>query len=167
MTSLLERSQQQWRQAAGSRVREPALFLLDARDEVESLQDGTGWEVEYRRDVWCLHTLPGVAAPSGRPCPRARLRFDRNTHCSFGRSRVNDCETFGIEPIEGAEANDGIERPELGEFRQSIVIQLDKFSIRRGGEPRPLSLEGSGIAIRNHETQASIGHERLQAGRLP
>ena len=68
---------------------------------------------------------------------RPRMRFDRNKHCSFGRSRVNDCETFGIEPIEGAEANDGIERPELGEFRQSIVIQLDKFSIRRGGEPRP------------------------------
>jgi integrase len=79
VTSLLERSQQQWRQAAGSRVREPVLFLLDAREEVESLQDGTGWEVEYRRDVWRLHTLPGVAVPSGRPCPRARLRFDRIT----------------------------------------------------------------------------------------
>ena len=77
VTSLLERSEQQWRKAAGSRVREPVLFLLDARDAVESLQDGTGWEVEYRRDVWRLHKLPGVAAPSGRPCPRAQLRFDR------------------------------------------------------------------------------------------
>jgi len=77
VTSLLERSEQQWRKTAGSRVREPVLFLLDARDAVESLQDGTGWEVEYRRDVWRLHKLPGVAAPSGRPCPRAQLRFDR------------------------------------------------------------------------------------------
>ena len=46
---------------------------------MESLRDGTGWEVEYPRDVWRLHKLPGIAAPSGRPCPRARLRFDRIT----------------------------------------------------------------------------------------
>ena len=59
VTSLLERSEQQWRQAAASRVREPVLFLLDARDAVESLRDGTGWEAEYLRDVWRLHKLPG------------------------------------------------------------------------------------------------------------
>jgi hypothetical protein len=27
--------------------------------------------VEYPRDVWRLHKLPGIAAPSGRPCPHA------------------------------------------------------------------------------------------------
>ena len=79
VSSLLDRPEQQWRQAAGSRVREPVLFLLDARDAVESLRDGTGWEIEYASDVWRLHKLPGIAAPSGRPCPRARLRFDRIT----------------------------------------------------------------------------------------
>ena len=79
VSSLLDRSEQQWRQATGSRVREPVLFLLDARDAVESLRDGTGWEIEYAKDVWRLHKLPGIAAPSGRPCPRARLRFDRIT----------------------------------------------------------------------------------------
>jgi site-specific recombinase XerD len=79
VSSLLDRSEQRWRQATGSRVREPVLFLLDARDAVESLRDGTGWEIEYAKDVWRLHKLPGIAAPSGRPCPRARLRFDRIT----------------------------------------------------------------------------------------
>jgi site-specific recombinase XerD len=79
VTSLLERPEQHWRQTPGSRVREPVLFLLDARDAVESLRDGTGWEVEYPRDVWRLHMLPGITAPSGRPCPHARLRFDRIT----------------------------------------------------------------------------------------
>lgn len=81
VTSLLERSAQQWRQTAGSRVREPVLFLLmlEAQDAVESLQEGTGWQIEYPRDVWRLHKLPSIAAPSGRPCPRARLRFDRIT----------------------------------------------------------------------------------------
>jgi hypothetical protein len=53
VTSLLERSAQQWRQTAGSRVREPVLFLLmlEAQDAVESLQEGTGWQIEYPRDV--------------------------------------------------------------------------------------------------------------------
>ena len=76
VSSLLERSEHEWRHMASSRVREPVLFLLEARDAVETLRDGTGWEAEYPRDVWRLHKLPGSTAP-GRPCPRAILRFDR------------------------------------------------------------------------------------------
>ena len=29
--------------------------------------------------MWRLHKLPGITIPAGRPCPRARLRFDRIT----------------------------------------------------------------------------------------
>lgn len=79
VTSLLDLTEQQWRQSAGSRVGESALFLLDARDALESLRDGTGWQIEYPRDVWRLHKLPGITVPAGRPCPHARLRFDRIT----------------------------------------------------------------------------------------
>lgn len=79
VTSLLDLTEPQWRQSAGSQVGESALFLLDARDALESLRDGTGWEIEYPRDVWRLHKLPGITVPAGRPCPRARLRFDRIT----------------------------------------------------------------------------------------
>jgi integrase len=79
VTSLLDLSEQQWRQGAGSQAGESALFLLDARDFLESLRDGTGWEIEYPRDVWRLHKLPGITIPAGRPCPHARLRFDRIT----------------------------------------------------------------------------------------
>ena len=60
-------------------VGESALFLLDARDALESLRDGTGWEIEYPSDVWRLHKLPGITIPAGRPCPHARLRFDHIT----------------------------------------------------------------------------------------
>jgi len=79
ITSLLDLSEQQWRRSAGSRAGESAMFLLDARDALESLRDGTGWEIEYPTDVWRLHKLPGVTVPAGRPCPRAHLRFDRIT----------------------------------------------------------------------------------------
>ncbi len=79
ITSLLELTEQQWRRAAATRPDQSLMFLLDARDAVEALRDGIGWEIEYPRDVWRLDKLPGVAAPAGRPCPRARLRFDRIT----------------------------------------------------------------------------------------
>jgi len=77
VTSLLDLTEQQWRHSAGSQVGESALFLLDARDALESLRDGAGWEIEYPKDVWRLHKLPGITIPAGRPCPHARLRFDR------------------------------------------------------------------------------------------
>jgi site-specific recombinase XerD len=77
VTSLLDLSEQQWRHSARSQASQSALFLLDARDALESLRDGTGWEIEYPKDVWRLHKLPGITIPAGRPCPRARLRFDR------------------------------------------------------------------------------------------
>ena len=80
IASLLELSEQQWRRAAAARPNQSLIFLLDARYAIEALRDGTGWEIEYPRDVWRLDRLPGIAAPAGRPCPRARLRFDRITH---------------------------------------------------------------------------------------
>jgi integrase len=79
VTSLLDLSEQQWRQSAGAQAGEAVLFLIDARDALESLRDGIGWEIEYRQDIWRLHKLPGITIPAGRPCPRARLRFDRIT----------------------------------------------------------------------------------------
>jgi len=79
IASLLELSEQEWRLAAATRPDQSLMFLLDARDAVEALRDGIGWEIEYPRDVWRLDKLPGVAAPASRPCPRARLQFDRIT----------------------------------------------------------------------------------------
>ena len=70
VTSLLDLTEQQWRQDAGpSSGGESALFLIDARDSLESLRDGTGWEIEYPRDVWRLHKLPGITIPAGLPMP--------------------------------------------------------------------------------------------------
>jgi integrase len=76
VTSLLDSSEEEWRHAAGRGSR----FLLNAREAVEALRDGTGWETEYARDIWRLHLLPGVAVSRPwQPRPRARLRFDRIT----------------------------------------------------------------------------------------
>ena len=61
IASLLDLSEQQWRDAAAARPNQSLIFLLDARYAIEALRDGSGWEVEYPRDVWRLDRLPGIA----------------------------------------------------------------------------------------------------------
>ncbi|WP_370185352.1 tyrosine-type recombinase/integrase [Rhodococcus wratislaviensis] len=85
-SSLLERSEEQWRawceRPLGGRDRRPKRadsLLLYARETVESLRDGSGWEVEYRRDVWRIWMLPGLKISIDRTRPRSHLRFDRVT----------------------------------------------------------------------------------------
>jgi integrase len=86
VASLLDRSTEQWREMARSRRRTPGwerfrarneVFLLYAREAVEALRDGAGWEVEYPRDVWRLWRLNGLKHSAGRARPRSHLRFDR------------------------------------------------------------------------------------------
>ena len=78
--SLLDLSEDQWRQASGSKGGTYQAFLLFARDAVEALAEGTGWEAEYHRDVWRLHRIPGLVMNPGKPPhSRIRLRFDRVT----------------------------------------------------------------------------------------
>ena len=60
----------EWRAHGQPRVRaNQSLFLLEARDAVETLRDGTGWEAEYPRDVWRLHKLPGMTPRPADPVP--------------------------------------------------------------------------------------------------
>jgi site-specific recombinase XerD/ferredoxin len=42
-------------------------------------RDGTGWDVEYPREIWRLHKLNGLKHSAARPQARIQLRFDRIT----------------------------------------------------------------------------------------
>ncbi|MGH3628922.1 MAG: hypothetical protein ACRDRL_15990, partial [Sciscionella sp.] len=77
--SLLDLSPEQWREraATGAAWASATAFLLFARDMLETLRDGSGWEIEYPRDVWRLHKLPGLTTNPSKPRPRNNLRFDR------------------------------------------------------------------------------------------
>jgi hypothetical protein len=53
-------------------------FLVHAHNVVELLAGGTGWDVEYGRDIWRLHTLPGLTRTAGKvENARNNLRFNR------------------------------------------------------------------------------------------
>lgn len=79
VTSLLDHDERHWRELTAAK---PGGwyqgFLLHALDAVQTLRDGTGWDVEYPRDVWRLHTLTGLTTNAGKtPSARTHLRFDR------------------------------------------------------------------------------------------
>jgi len=77
VASLLVHPAQRWADRAGPKTNGYQAFLSFARDVVETLHEGTGWEVEYPRDIWRLDRLPGLTANAGNRSPRTRLRFDR------------------------------------------------------------------------------------------
>jgi hypothetical protein len=84
VASLLDRSEQQWRQivgcygSKGERGQARAL-LADARDAIGMLAEGSGWETEYPRDIWRMSRLPGLVSSPDRPAPGGQIRFDRIT----------------------------------------------------------------------------------------
>ena len=77
VASLLEHSAEQWADRAGPKTSSYPAFLAFARDVVEVLHEGTGWDAEYPRDTWRLDRLPGLTINAGKPSPRTRLRFGR------------------------------------------------------------------------------------------
>jgi integrase len=88
ISSILDRDDEYWYQLARSRRRTPdsekfrgryEALVVYAREVVETLRDGRGWEVEYQRDIWRVWQLPDVKTSAARPNRRGRLRFDRIT----------------------------------------------------------------------------------------
>jgi integrase len=55
-SSLLERTEQEWRDAFGKRGNAIAL-LAWSRRQVADLAEGSGWDAEYPRDAWQMHRL--------------------------------------------------------------------------------------------------------------
>jgi integrase len=79
VSSLLDDPAQQWADRAGPKTSSYPAFLAFAREAVEMLHEGTGWEVEYPRDIWRLERLPGLTTNAGKAPSRDRLRFDQIT----------------------------------------------------------------------------------------
>jgi integrase len=77
VSSLLDLPAAQWAERAGPKNNSYPAFLAFARDVVDMLHEGIGWEVEYPRDIWRLDRLPGLTPNAANPNPRNRIRFDR------------------------------------------------------------------------------------------
>ncbi|MBV9143848.1 MAG: hypothetical protein JO115_23505 [Pseudonocardiales bacterium] len=79
--SLLDLSRAEWVSTAERarpsrrRLAEATMFLIYARDLIEVLDVGDGWEVEYSRDEWRVSRLPGLSINPARPRARSYVRF--------------------------------------------------------------------------------------------
>ncbi len=56
-SSLLDRTEQEWRDAFGKKKSNAVALLAWSRREVTDLADGGGWDAEYPRDAWQMHRL--------------------------------------------------------------------------------------------------------------
>jgi integrase len=56
-SSLLDRTEQEWRDAFGKKKSNAVALLAWSRREVADLADGGGWDAEYPRDSWQMHRL--------------------------------------------------------------------------------------------------------------
>ncbi|MGD0609144.1 MAG: tyrosine-type recombinase/integrase [Streptosporangiaceae bacterium] len=56
-SSLLERTEQEWRDETGRQRGKTTALLAWSRRQVADLAEGAGWDTEYPSDIWQLHRL--------------------------------------------------------------------------------------------------------------
>ena len=56
-SSLLDRTEQEWREAFGRKRSNAIALLAWSRRQVDDLAEGAGWDTEYPRDAWQMHRL--------------------------------------------------------------------------------------------------------------
>jgi len=56
-SSLLDRTEQEWRDPFGRKKSNAIALLAWSRREVADLAEGSGWDAEYPRDAWQMHRL--------------------------------------------------------------------------------------------------------------
>ena len=56
-SSLLDRTEQEWRDAFGKKRSNAIALLAWSRRQVADLAEGSGWDAEYPRDAWQMHRL--------------------------------------------------------------------------------------------------------------
>lgn len=68
VSSLLDEPEERWRRSPAPKgtARSWRAFVLDARQRLEVLAAGRGWEAEYPRDVWRLGSLGVTGQPYSR-----------------------------------------------------------------------------------------------------
>ena len=174
--SLLDLPEDEWRRQAG-RGKSPAYpaFLLFARDMVEELAEGTGWEAEYPRDIWRLHRIPGLVLNPGKPAnSRIRLRFDRlaqpwlrDLSKRWARLRLSSGLSVGtvqsdvtaltrfseFVAVAGTAALDGVDRPLLERYLAWLASQ----AIGHGARTDAITSVSAFLqAIRQHGWDATL-----------
>ncbi|MGW2863280.1 tyrosine-type recombinase/integrase [Streptomyces sp. NPDC001205] len=165
--SLLDWTEETWRErfprGKATTGSSSVALVIYARRQVEELQQGRGWEVEYPRDVWRLRQL-GIASP------HAHLRFDRipqpwlkdlakrwvrwRLSTGLGAGQANKCVValtrfaeFLAAPAVGVDSLAQVDRPVLERYLAELQVTV-------GGQ----KTHGEFIGLVNHFFQTIRQH---------
>ena len=100
-SSLLDRTEQQWRDQSGGSRSNAAALLAWSRRQVADLAEGTGWDAEYRRDTWQMHRLgygarrvldfSGIPQPQLKDLAKRWIRWRLSTGLALDAGGAGRC----------------------------------------------------------------------------
>jgi integrase len=102
-SSLLDRTEQEWREAFGRKRSNAVALLAWSRCQVADLAEGGGWDAEYPRDAWQMHRLgfAGRNVLDFSRIPQQQLRDLVKRWIRWRLSTGLGLEAGGVRPLRG------------------------------------------------------------------
>jgi len=185
-SSLLDRTEQEWRDQLGATRAKAAALLAWFRGQVADLAEGTGWDAEYGRDAWQMHRL-GYSARrvldfSGIPQPQLKDMAKRWIRWRLGTGLT--LEAGGGKPLRalirfasfldgrGITGTSGIDRAVFEDYLADLHAEMNG-SKQQGA--RIGLLDGFFTAVRQHGWDHALpatamffpGDQPRRGGQLP
>jgi integrase len=100
-SSLLDRAEQEWRDAFGKKKSNAIALLAWSRRQVADLAEGSGWDAEYPRDAWQMHRLgfEGRNVLNFSPIPQPQLKDLAKRWIRWRLSTGLGLEAGGVRPL--------------------------------------------------------------------
>ena len=137
-SSLLDRTEQQWRDQSGGSRSNAAALLAWSRRQVADLAEGTGWDAEYRRDTWQMHRLgygarrvldfSGIPQPQLKDLAKRWIRWRLSTGLALdagGRRPLRALTRFAVFlDAHGITGTSGIDRAVLEDYLADLQATM-------------------------------------------
>ena len=137
-SSLLDRTEQQWRDQSGGSRSNAAALLAWSRRQVADLAEGTGWDAEYRRDTWQMHRLgygarrvldfSGIPQPQLKDLAKRWIRWRLSTGLALdagGRRPLRALTRFAaFLDAHGITGTSGIDRAVLEDYLADLQATM-------------------------------------------
>ncbi len=138
VSSLLDRTEQEWRDQFGGPRSNAAALLAWFRRQVADLAEGTGWDAEYRRDTWQMHRLgygarrvldfSGIPQPQLKDLAKRWIRWRLSTGLALdagGRRPLRALTRFAtFLDAHGITGTSGIDRAVLEDYLADLQATM-------------------------------------------
>ncbi len=137
-SSLLDRTEQEWRDQSGGSRSNAAALLAWFRRQIADLAEGTGWDAEYRRDTWQMHRLgygarrvldvSGIPQPQLKDLAKRWIRWRLSTGLALdagGRRPLRALTRFAVFlDAHGITGTSGIDRAVLEDYLADLQATM-------------------------------------------